>query len=161
MQQVIQRISSRRPANANFLQGVGYVTGQIEKWDIGTLSQGPRATDFAEVARNAPKNKYTEQEIAALPKNLAGSTEHKFRKSKYLCLNKSDKTIWLSDYDGDMMTVFVGTHKDEAFFLYWSHEAVHSPSIDSPEHLMQRTTARASDVNLPARSFQYLTTNQS
>jgi arylsulfatase A-like enzyme len=135
-------IPSDRPTIANFLQGLGYVTGQIGKWDIGTRSQGPLATGFLEVARNPPKKKYTKQEIADLPKNLADSIKRKGGKSKYFCLNESGKTIWLSDYDGDMMTEFVSTHKDEPFFLYWSPEAVHSPSIESPERLMQRTTAK-------------------
>ena len=50
--------------------------------------------------------------------------------------------MWLTDYDGDMMTEFVDTYKEAPFFLYWSPEAVHSPSIESPESLMKRTTAK-------------------
>jgi len=124
------------------MQSKGYVTGQIGKWDIGTRHQGPLSTGFMEVARNPPKKQYTKQEIAAFPKNLAASIKRKGGKSKYFCVTESGSTMWLTDYDGDMMTEFVDTHKDEPFFLYWSPEAVHSPSIESPERLMQRTTAK-------------------
>ena len=51
-------IPTDRPTIGNFLQGVGYVTGQIGKWDIGTRRQGPLATGLMEVARNPPKKKY-------------------------------------------------------------------------------------------------------
>ncbi len=135
-------IPSDRPTIANFLQGEGYATGQIGKWDIGTREQGPLSSGFTEVARNPPRKTYTKKEIADMPPTLAAAVKRKGRKSKYFCVNKSGKTMWLTDYDGDMMTEFVDTHKDEPFFLYWSPEAVHSPSIESPESLMKRTTAK-------------------
>ena len=135
-------IPTDRPTIANFLQGEGYVTGQIGKWDIGTRKQGPLFTGFREVARNPPKKKYTKKEIADLPPSLATAIKRKGGKSKYFCVNASGETMWLTDYDGDMMTDFVDTYKDEPFFLYWSPEAVHSPSIESPESLMKRTTAK-------------------
>jgi arylsulfatase A-like enzyme len=50
--------------------------------------------------------------------------------------------MWLTDYDGDAMVDFVERHKGEPFFLYWSPEAVHSPSVEAPESLMKRTKAR-------------------
>jgi len=135
-------IPTDRPTIANFLQGEGYVTGQIGKWDIGTRKQGPLFTGFREVARNPPKKKYTKKEIAGLPPSLGAAVKRKGGKSKYFCINASGETMWLTDYDGDMMTDFVDTYKDEPFFLYWSPEAVHSPSIESPESLMKRTTAK-------------------
>ncbi|MDC0317328.1 sulfatase-like hydrolase/transferase [bacterium] len=135
-------IPSDRPTIANFLHGEGYATGQIGKWDIGTREQGPLVSGFTEVARNPPRKTYTKKEIADLPPTLAAAVKRKGRKSKYFCVNKSGETMWLTDYDGDMMTEFVDTHKDEPFFLYWSPEAVHSPSIESPESLMKRTTAK-------------------
>ena len=111
-------IPSDRPTIANFLQGEGYATGQIGKWDIGTREQGPLSSGFTEVARNPPRKTYTKKEIADLPPTLAAAVKRKGRKSKYFCVNKSGKTMWLTDYDGDMMTEFVDTHKDEPFFLY-------------------------------------------
>ncbi len=130
-----------RPTIAQFLQNAGYLTGQIGKWDIGTKSQGPFYTGFQEVAANPPRKKYTKSEIAELPKKVGDAIKRKGGKSKYFCVNESGETMWLTDYDGDMMTRFIDNHQDEPFFLYWSPEAVHSPSIESPEYLMRRTTA--------------------
>ena len=135
-------IPSDRPTIAHFLRSEGYVTGQIGKWDIGTRKQGPLFTGFTKVARNPPKKTYTKQEIAKLPPTLAAAVKRKGGKSKYFCINESGETQWLTDYDGDMMTDFVDIYKDEPFFLYWSPEAVHSPSIESPERLIKRTTAK-------------------
>ncbi len=134
-------IPEDRPTIASFLRDGGYVTGQIGKWDIGTRLQGPLNTGFTEVARNPPKKKYTEKEIAKLPKGLKAAITKKAGKSKYFCVNESGETMWLTDYDGDLMMDFVERHKDDPFFLYWSPEAVHSPSIETPERLMKRTTA--------------------
>ena len=135
-------IPTDRPTIANFLQGTGHITGQIGKWDIGTRRQGPLLTGFTEVARNPPRKMYTKKEIAELPTSLGAAVKRKGGKSKYFCVNESGETVWLTDYDGDMMTDFVDSHKDEPFFLYWSPEAIHSPSIESPERLMKRTTAK-------------------
>ncbi len=40
-----------------------------------------------------------------------------------------------------MMVNFIGRHKAEPFFLYWSPEAVHSFNLEAPERLTNRTTA--------------------
>ena len=58
------------------------------------------------------------------------------------------ETVWLTDYDGDSMIEFIERHKDETFLLYWSPEAVHSPSIEAPERLMERTQAKGKRRNL-------------
>ena len=135
-------IPTDRPTIAEFLRSEGYVTGQIGKWDIGSRNQGPLVAGFTDVARQPPKKQYTTKEITNLPPKLAAAIKNKGGKSKYFCINKSRETMWLTDHDGDMMTEFVDTHKDEPFFLYWSPEAVHSPSIESPERLMKRTNAK-------------------
>jgi arylsulfatase A-like enzyme len=49
--------------------------------------------------------------------------------------------MWLTDYDGDLMVEFIERHKAGPFFLYWSPEAVHSPSVEAPERLTDRTQA--------------------
>ena len=134
-------IPTDRPTIADFLHDAGYVTAQIGKWDIGTRRQGPLSTGFTVVARNPPRKKYTQQELKALPKNVGEALKRKDGKSKYFCLDESGKSRWLTDYDGDMMTDFIDQHKDAPFFLYWSPEAVHSPSMECPERLMKRTTA--------------------
>jgi len=134
-------IPEDRPALASYLRNSGYVTGQIGKWDIGTRLQGPLQMGFTEVAKSPPKKKYTRQELAGLPENMRKQLAGKGGKSKYFCINESGETQWLTDYDGDSMTDFIHRHKNQPFFLYWSPEAVHSPSIEAPERLMSRTIA--------------------
>jgi arylsulfatase A-like enzyme len=131
-----------RPTLARFMTDSGYATGQIGKWDIGTKLQRPLQVGFTEVAKTPPKKKYTKPELAKLPKDVQTMLSKKGRTSKYVCVNEAGQTVWLTDYDGDSMVDFVERHKDEPFFLYWSPEAVHSPSTETPERLMKRTTAK-------------------
>ena len=130
-----------RPTLAQFLHGKGYVTGHIGKWDIGSRAQGPLQTGFSRAARTPPKKQYTKRELLRLPPSLRRKLEEKNGKSKYYCINKDGKTMWLTDYDGDAMVEFVKDHKHERFFLYWSPEAVHSFNTEVPQHLMDRTKA--------------------
>lgn len=130
-------IPEDRPTLARFLRDQGYVTGQIGKWDIGTKLQGPLQVGFTEVRKNPPRKTYTKAELDKLSKNQRKPK----RTSKYFCVNETGETMWLTDYDGDSMAEFVERHKAEPFFLYWSPEAVHSPSTETPERLMSRTTA--------------------
>lgn len=130
-------IPGDRPTLAKFMRDSGYVTGQIGKWDIGTKRQGPLNVGFMEVAKSPPKKSYTKAELAKLSKNKKKPK----RTSKYFCVNETGKTVWLTDYDGDSIVDFVERHKTEPFFLYWSPEAVHSPSAEAPERLMSRTSA--------------------
>ena len=130
-----------RPTLAQFLDGEGYVTGHIGKWDIGSRAQGPLQTGFSRAARTPPKKQYTKRELLRLPPSLRRKLEEKNGKSKYYCINKDGKTMWLTDYDGDAMVEFVKDHKHERFFLYWSPEAVHSFNTEVPQHLMDRTKA--------------------
>ena len=134
-------IPEDRPTLARFLSSAGYVTGQIGKWDIGTKRQGPLQVGFTEVAKTPPKKIYTQKELTDLPKNLSAALSKKGRTSKYFCVDESGNTVWLTDYDGHSMVNFVQRHREEPFFLYWSPEAVHSPSIETPERLTDRTTA--------------------
>jgi len=121
-----------RPSLARFLRDCGYMTGQIGKWDIGTRVQGPLQLGFEEVARTPPK----------APVSVADSGRRNgAAKSKYFCVDEAGQTVWLTDYDGDRVVEFVERHRERPFFLYWSPEAVHSPSAEVPERLMQRTTA--------------------
>ena len=130
-----------RPTLAQFLDGEGYVTGHIGKWDIGSRAQGPLQTGFSRAARTPPKKQYTKRELLRLPPSLRRKLEEKNGKSKYYCINEDGKTMWLTDYDGDAMVEFVKDHKHERFFLYWSPEAVHSFNTEVPQHLMDRTKA--------------------
>ena len=136
-------IPDDRPTLAKYLSGHGYVTGQIGKWDIGTKHQGPLQVGFTEVAKTPPKKKYGKQELADLPANLRRHLEKNGGKSKYFCHDEDGKTVWLSDYDGDLIVDFLDRHHKESFFLYWSPEAVHSSNNEAPERLTSRTKAPA------------------
>lgn len=134
-------IPKDRPTLAKYLTDHGYATGQIGKWDIGTRQQGPLDVGFTEVAKKAPRKKYTEAELADLPKQFAKQFGGKNGSSKYFCINKAGETVWLTDYDGDLMVDFIHRHKANPFFLYWSPEAIHSSNIEAPDRLKDRTTA--------------------
>jgi len=129
-------IPEDRPTLARFLRDSGYVTGQIGKWDLGSRRQGPLSVGFTEVRKKPPAKEHTKAELANGPK------KQRKRTSKYFCINEAGDTVWLTDYDGDSMAGFIDRHKTEPFFLYWSPEAVHSPSIEAPRRLTDRTTAK-------------------
>jgi arylsulfatase A-like enzyme len=135
-------IPEDRPSLARFLGDHGYVTGQIGKWDIGSKLQGPLKVGFTEVARNPPRKRYTQEELAKAPKQLRNQIVKKDGYSKYYCVNEAGETVWLTDYDGDSMVDFISRHQAEPFFLYWSPEAIHSFNTEVPKRLMERTTAQ-------------------
>jgi arylsulfatase A-like enzyme len=136
-------IPEDRPTLAAFLRDRGYVTGQIGKWDIGTPKQGPLKVGFSEVAKVPPKKKYTKKELAGASQELRKQFGGKKNgQSKYFCVNEENKTVWLTDYDGDSMVDFIERRKADPFFLYFSPEAVHSPSMEAPKKLTDRTRAR-------------------
>ena len=51
-------IPEDHPTIAEFMRDAGYVTGQIGKWDLGSLDQGPHQRGFMEVAKWAPGKAY-------------------------------------------------------------------------------------------------------
>ncbi len=134
-------IPEDRPTLAKFLSQQGYVTGQIGKWDIGSKRQGPLQVGFTEVAKNPPKKKYTPSEIKKASLELRKNLNKKKGKSKYICINREGKEVWLTDYDGDSMVEFVERNKSKPFFLYWSPEAIHSFNSEVPKKLSRRTKA--------------------
>jgi len=134
-------IPEDRPTLARFLRDHGYVTGQIGKWDIGTRLQGPLKVGFTEVTKSPPKKRYTKEELASLPKAFRNQLGSKSGHSKYFCVDEDGETVWLTDYDGDLMVGFIERHKAEPFFLYWSPEAIHSSNMEAPARLMDRTQA--------------------
>jgi len=135
-------IPEDRPTLAKYLSDHGYQTGQIGKWDIGTKRQGPLQVGFDEVRKDPPRKKYTADELAEMSPAMQRQVKNLGGKSKFYCINSGGQSQWLTDYDGDSMVDFVGRHKDKPFFLYWSPEAVHSPSFETPARLTDRTTAR-------------------
>ena len=111
-------IPKDHPTMAEFMRDAGYVTGMIGKWDIGSREQGPLDRGFMEVARSAPSKK------------------------PFICLKRDGSEVFRTDLDGDYMAEFVERNKDKPFFLYFSPNAIHSPSGDTPAHYQNRSKAR-------------------
>ncbi len=101
------------PTMAEFMRDAGYVTGQVGKWDIGSVGQGPHQRGFMEVARNSPGEQYNRQREDGSP-------------------------VYLTDLDGDCMAEFVDRNAKRPFFLYFSPFAVHSKVKDTPQHYRDR-----------------------
>ncbi|VGO13920.1 Arylsulfatase [Pontiella desulfatans] len=145
-----QPLPSDRPTMAQFMSDAGYATGQIGKWDLGDSTQGPLSVGFDETRKNAPMKKYSPDELKALEermvkhgvKNTKALLKKYKQSSRFFVKTPDGKDQWLTDYDGDMMVDFVKRHKDEPFFLYFSPNAVHSPSMEAPESYINRTTAK-------------------
>lgn len=106
-------IPEDHPTMGEFMRDAGYVTGQVGKWDIGSIGQGPHQRGFTEVAKNAPGNQY----------------DRKREDGSY---------AYLTDLDGDYMAEFVDRNADNPFFLYFSPFAVHSNVKNTPQHYRDR-----------------------
>jgi arylsulfatase A-like enzyme len=111
-------IPSDHPTMAEFMRDAGYVTGMIGKWDIGSKEQGPLDRGFMEVARRAPSKK------------------------PFICLRRDGSEVFRTDLDGDYMAEYVERNKDKPFFLYFSPNAIHSPSGDTPARYQNRSKAK-------------------
>jgi arylsulfatase A-like enzyme len=106
-------IPDDHPTMGEFMRDAGYVTGQIGKWDIGALGQGPHQRGFMEVARNAPGTQYDRQREDGSP-------------------------VYLTNLDGDYMAEFVERNAKKPFFLYFSPFAVHSKVKTTPQRYRKR-----------------------
>ena len=106
-------IPEDHPTMAEFMRDAGYVTGQVGKWDIGAVGQGPHQRGFMEVARSAPGHQYDRKREDGSP-------------------------VYLTDLDGDYMAEFVERNADRPFFLYFSPFAVHSKVKNTPQHYRDR-----------------------
>ena len=106
-------IPNDHPTMAEFMRDAGYVTGQVGKWDIGSVDQGPHHRGFMEVARNAPGKQYKRE-------------------------REDGSDVYLTDLDGDYMAEFVDRNADHPFFLYFSPFAVHSKVKATPQHYRDR-----------------------
>ncbi|MCP4192281.1 MAG: sulfatase-like hydrolase/transferase [Planctomycetaceae bacterium] len=128
-------IPEDKPTLAEFMRGLGYTTGQVGKWDLGSRSQGPLTQGFMEVAKKPPQKQYSQ--------NRESNKNRKQKKaaSKYICITEDGKEAWLTDVNGDQMVSFIERNKEKPFFLYFSPEAVHSSNAETPARLTERTTA--------------------
>ena len=89
-------IPSDHPTLAEFMRDAGYVTGQIGKWDIGCVGQGPHERGFMEVAKDPPGTQYIRE-------------------------TEDGGTAYLTDLNGDSMVEFVDRNAGHPFFLYFCH----------------------------------------
>ena len=97
---------------AETLQAAGYRTAAIGKWHLGSEPSGPRAHGFdfhvpREWPRGAPNRTYYS------PFNLKGL--------------EGPKGEYLTDRLTDEAEKFIEASKDQPFFLYLAHFAVHDP----------------------------------
>ncbi len=126
-------IPKDHPTMAEFMRDAGYVTGMIGKWDIGSREQGPLDRGFMEVARSAPSKK------------------------PFICLRRDGSEVFRTDLDGDYMAEFVERNKDKPFFLYFSPNAIHSPSGDTPDDAVVKLLAMLKKHNLEKDTVILLT----
>ena len=106
-------IPSDHPTLAEFMRDAGYVTGQIGKWDIGCVGQGPHERGFMEVAKEPPGTQYIRE-------------------------TEDGGTAYLTDLNGDSMVEFVDRNAGHPFFLYFSPLAVHSKIKETPQRYRDR-----------------------
>ncbi|MEM9645752.1 MAG: sulfatase-like hydrolase/transferase [Planctomycetota bacterium] len=106
-------IPEDHPTLAELMRNAGYVTGQVGKWDIGSIGQGPHQRGFMEVARNAPGEQYDR-------------------------IDRNGDPVYLTDLDGDYMVEFVQRNAGHPFFLYFSPLAVHSQVKNTPQSYRDR-----------------------
>ena len=106
-------IPSDHPTLAEFMRDAGYVTGQIGKWDIGCVGQGPHERGFMEVAKEPPGTQYIRE-------------------------TEDGGTAYLTDLNGDSMVEFVDRNAGHPFFLYFSPLAVHSKAKETPQRYRDR-----------------------
>jgi len=106
-------IPEDHPTMGEFMRDAGYVTGQVGKWDIGAIGQGPHERGFMEVARTAPGYQYDREREDGSP-------------------------VYLTDLDGDYMAEFVDRNAAKPFFLYFSPFAVHSQVKNTPQTYRDR-----------------------
>ena len=106
-------IPSDHPTLAEYMRDAGYVTGQIGKWDIGCVGQGPHERGFMEVAKDPPGTQYIRE-------------------------TEDGGTAYLTDLNGDSMVEFVDRNAGHPFFLYFSPLAVHSKVKETPQRYRDR-----------------------
>lgn len=101
---------------AEALQDAGYVTGMFGKWHLGTRADyHPAQRGFDEAL-------------------VSNGRHFKIRTNP---ARDIDPEVYLADYLTDQAVDFIERHKEERFFLYVPHFAVHTP-IQAKEELIAR-----------------------
>lgn len=104
---------------AETLKSHGYRTAAIGKWHLGSVPSGPDAHGFdfhvpQNWSRGAPNRTFY------APYNLQG-------------LEDSEEGEYLTDRLTDEAIEFIGNNKEQPFFLYMAHFAVHDPIHGRPD----------------------------
>lgn len=98
---------------ANQIQNAGYITGMFGKWHLG------------DEGKHHPSHRGFDEAI------VTGSGGHfEYSTTPH---DPSADGKYLADYLTDKATDFITRHKDERFFLYLPHFAVHGPHQAKPE----------------------------
>ncbi len=98
------------------LKSAGYATASIGKWHLGNEEHYPEKHGFdlnvAGSFGSGPPSYFAPYRISTLPDGPKGE--------------------YVTDRLADEAARFIAAHKDEPFFLYWPHFAVHTPIQGKP-----------------------------
>ena len=110
---------------ARALKDAGYATASIGKWHLGGEKYYPEKQGFdvniGGTEAPAPKSYFAPYKIATLPEGPDGE--------------------YLTDRLGDEATRLIEQHKDNSFFLYFPHFAVHLP-VQGKTNLIRKYSAK-------------------
>ncbi len=98
---------------AQALKSAGYATGMFGKWHLG------------ENEGHHPSQRGFDEAIVSMGRHFEFNTRPK--------VELADKNVYLADFLTGRAVDFITRHKDQPFFLYLPHYAVHSPYQAKPE----------------------------
>jgi len=101
---------------AQSLKAAGYATGMFGKWHIGQQGE------------YHPARRGFDEAIVSMGKHFAFATDPK---------TEYPPDQYLADFLTDKAVDFIGRHKEQPFFLYLPHFAVHTP-LDAKPELIER-----------------------
>ncbi|MCX6624123.1 MAG: sulfatase [Acidobacteria bacterium] len=115
---------------AEALKPAGYASGAIGKWHLGGEGFSPEQQGF-------------DLNVAG---NFRGSPSSYFGPFNLPGLTGSSKEDYLTDRLADEAARFIGDHRQQPFFLYLPHFAVHIP-LQAKQELVARFQAKADPAN--------------
>lgn len=114
-------IPKDHPTLAEMLRQVGYHTGMVGRWDMGSFEQGPLDRGFMEVARRSFLAK-----------------DHPLQKlSDYKTTYYQQDAVYWTERQAKEMVEFVSKRAEQPFFLYFAPLAVHQPAEEVPREYIE------------------------